>query len=102
MMVPSMPEPFFDFVFDLLEDRGHLFLEVALPGVLETEIDLTIETARIIIRAQRPEPRGSAIHREIKRGVLTRDVPLPFAVELLNSRYEDGVLWLQLKRLEAL
>jgi HSP20 family molecular chaperone IbpA len=101
MMVPAMTDPLFDFVFDLLEHEDHLFLEVALPGVLETEIDLTLESARIIIRAQRPEPRGSAIHREIKRGVLTRDVPLPFAVELLKSRYEDGVLWLQFKRLES-
>ncbi len=99
-MALSMPEPFFDFVFDLIEHEDQLFLEVALPGVLETEIDLTLERSRIIIRAQRPEPRGSTIHREIKRGVLTRDVALPFEVELLKSRYEDGVLWLQFKRLE--
>jgi len=95
-----MSEPLFDFVFDLIEDREHLFLEVALPGVLESEIDLTLEGSRIVIRAQRPEPRGDAIHREIKRGILVRDVALPCAVELLKSRYEDGVLWLQFKRLE--
>ncbi|HLY74947.1 MAG TPA: Hsp20/alpha crystallin family protein [Planctomycetota bacterium] len=95
-----MSEPFFDFVFDLLEEGEYLLLEVALPGVLESEIDLTLEGSRIIIRAERPAPRGSSILREIKRGILTRDLTLPCAVELLKSRYEDGVLWLQFKRLE--
>jgi len=99
MMLP-MSEPFFDFVFDLLEEGDFLLLEVALPGVLETEIDITLEGSRIVIRAQRPAPRGASLHREIKRGILIRDVTLPCAAELLKSRYEDGVLWLQFKRLE--
>ena len=96
-----MSEPFFDFVFDLLEEGDFLLLEVALPGVLETEIDLSFEGRRIIIRAERPAPRGSSIHREIKRGILIRDVTLPCEAELLKSKYEDGVLWLQFKRLES-
>jgi HSP20 family molecular chaperone IbpA len=95
-----MTEPFHDFGFDLLEEGDFLLLEVALPGVLETEIDITLEGCRIIIRAERPAARGSSIHREIKRGMLTRDVTLPCTAELLKSRYEDGVLWLQFKRLE--
>lgn len=95
-----MSEPFFDFVFDLLEEGDYLLLEVALPGVLESEIDITLEGSRIIIRAERPAPRGSSLYREIKRGILIRDVTLPCAAELLKSRYEDGVLWLQFKRLE--
>ena len=95
-----MSEPYFDFVFGILEEGDYLLLEVALPGVLETEIDMTVEGARIIIRAQRPAPRGTSIHQEIKRGILVRDVTLPCAAELLKSRYEDGVLWLQFKRLE--
>ena len=94
-----MSEPLFDFVFDLLEEGDFLLLEVALPGVLETEIDITLEGSRIIIRAQRPAPRGLSIHQEIKRGILVRDFSLPCAAELLKSRYEDGILWLQFKRL---
>lgn len=93
-------EPFFDFVYDLLEEGDFLLLEVALPGVLETEIDVALEGRRVVIRAERPAPRGSSILREIKRGILTRDLTLPCAAELFKSRYEDGVLWLQFKRLE--
>jgi len=96
-----MSEPFFDFVFDLREEGEFLLLEVAVPGVLETEIDVMLEGSRIMIRAERPAPLGSSIVREIKRGILTRDLTLPCAVELLKSRYEDGVLWLQFKRLES-
>jgi HSP20 family molecular chaperone IbpA len=94
-----MDEPLFEFVYDLLEEGDYIVLEVALPGVLETEIDVTLDGSRIVIRAQRPVPRGSSLYREIKRGILTRHVILPCAAELLKSRYEDGVLWLQFKRL---
>ncbi len=96
-----MSDPFFDLAFDLLEEGGLLLLEVALPGVIETDIDITLEGSRIVIRAQRPAARGLSLHCEIKRGILLRDVPLPCAVELMKSSYEDGVLLLRLKRLEA-
>ena len=98
---PPMAESFFDLVFDLLEEGDHLVLEIAVPGVLETDIDITIEGSRLVIRAERPAAAGPFLHSEIKRGILFRDISLPCAVELLMSRYEDGVLRLQLKRLEA-
>ena len=87
--------------FDLLEEGGFLFVEIALPGVLETDIDITFDGTRMTLRAQRPAARGQSLHAEIQRGILLRDVTLPCTVELLSSRYEDGILWLQLKRLEV-
>lgn len=96
-----MVDSLFDLVFDLLEQGDDLLLEVAVPGVLETDIDLTLEGVRLVIRAERPPPAGPFLHREIKRGVLTRDILLPCTVELLESRFEDGVLRLHLKRLEG-
>lgn len=97
----TMVESFFDLIFDLLEEGDCLFLEVAVPGVLETDIDLTLEGARLVIRAERPAAPAPLLHSEIKRGMLFRDVTLPCAVELLRSRYEDGILRLQFRRLEA-
>ena len=96
-----MVESLFDLVFDLLEEGDYLLLEVAVPGVLETDIDLTLEGTRLVIRAERPAAPAVILHREIKRGILLRDVTLPCAVELVQSRYEDGILRLQFKRLEA-
>jgi len=92
-----MPEPY----FDLLEEGDSLYLEVALPGVLETDIDVTLAGSTIVIRAHRLAFRGLSLYCEIKRGVLLREISLPCPVELLKSRYEDGVLWLQFRRLEA-
>lgn len=96
-----MVESFFDLVLDLLEEGDTLLLEVAVPGVLETDIDLTLEGTRLVIRAERPAAPAFILHSEIKRGMLLRDVTLPCAVELLHSRYEDGILRLRFKRLEA-
>jgi HSP20 family molecular chaperone IbpA len=96
-----MTESFFGIVFDLLEAGDDLLLEVAVPGVLETDIDVTLEGIRLVIRAERPPASGHFLHSELKRGVLIRDISLPFAVDLLESRFEDGVLRLHLKRMEA-
>ena len=83
---------------DLVEEGGHLFLEIAVPGVLESDIDLTIQGTHMILTAERPAMRGSYLHHEIERGILIRIVDLPYAVELGRSSYEDGVLRLELKR----
>lgn len=83
---------------DLVEEGGHLFLEIAVPGVLESDIDLTIRGTHMILTAERPAIRGSYLHHEIERGILVRVVELPYAVELGRSWYEDGVLRLELKR----
>ena len=93
-----MPEPLFDLV-----DKGPYFLlEVALPGILETDIDITLEGSRLVIRAERPEVSEPILHHEIERGLLVRNVELPQAVEIVHSSFEDGVLRLELKRLEGL
>lgn len=96
-----MNKSFFDLVFDLLEEGDYLLLDVAVPGVLETDIDLTLDGTRLVIRAERPGAAGFSLHSEIKRGILFREVTLPCAVELLQSRYGDGILRLQFKRLEV-
>lgn len=96
-----MVDSFFDLVFDLLEEGDSLLLEVAMPGVLETDIDLTLQGTRLVIRAERPAAPALVLHSEIKRGLLLRDVTLPCPVELLQSRYEDGILRLRFKRLET-
>lgn len=83
---------------DLVEQGGRLFLEIAVPGVLESDIDLTIRGTHMILTAERPAIRGSYLRHEIERGILVRVVDLPYAVELGRSCYEDGVLRLELKR----
>ena len=89
-----MSEP----LLDLLDEGDRLILEIAVPGILESDIDLTLQGKRLIFSADRPKSSGSFLHREIERGILVRALELPFAVELVRSSYEDGVLRLELKR----
>lgn len=87
--------------FDVYEIQGRLVVEVALPGVLETDIDVTIEKDRLWIRAERLSVQGVWVHREIERGELSRVIPLPGPVEILDSQFEDGLLRLWLRRRDA-
>jgi len=85
-------------LLDLVEEGGHLFLEIAVPGVLESDIDLTLAGNHLLLTVDRPAIHGSYLHREIGRGILVRALELPFAVELVRSSYEDGVLRIELQR----
>ena len=89
-----MAEP----LVDLLDEGGHLILEIAIPGILESDIDLKLEGNHLILTADRPQIAGSYLHQEIERGILVRALELPFPVELVRSSYEDGVLRVELKR----
>jgi HSP20 family molecular chaperone IbpA len=85
-------------LLDLIEEGDRLILEIAVPGVLESDIDLTLHGSRLTFSADRQVISGSFLHREIERGILVRSLELPFAVELVRSSYEDGILRLELKR----
>ena len=85
-------------LLDLFEEGGHLLLEIAVPGILESDIDLTLEGSHLTLSADRPALSGSYLHREIERGILVRVLDLPFAVQLVRSSYEAGVLRLELTR----
>jgi HSP20 family molecular chaperone IbpA len=89
-------------LLDLLNEGDRLILEIAVPGILESDIDLTLTGTRLILTADRPAPKASYLHREIERGILVRSLVLPFAVELVRSSHEDGVLRLELKRAAGL
>jgi HSP20 family molecular chaperone IbpA len=83
---------------DLIEEGGHLLLEVAVPGILECDIDLTLEGTHLLLTVDRPAIHGSYLHREIERGILVRALELPFAVEIVRSSCEEGVLRVELQR----
>lgn len=87
-------------LLDLSDEGGHLLLEIAVPGILESDIDVAFSGTRLVLTAERPEAGGRRyLRHEIERGLLVRVVELPFEVELVRSGYEDGVLRLELRRL---
>jgi len=79
-------------------DRGlDLVVEVALAGILESDIDVTLAGSMLIIRADRPPAQGRSILSEIPRGLLSRRVELPHPVELEKAVFEEGLLTLVLR-----
>jgi len=85
-------------LLDLIDEGNRLVLEIAVPGILESDIDLTLEGTHLIFSADRPSSARPYLRHEIERGILVRALELPYAVELVRSSYEDGVLRLELKR----
>lgn len=79
-------------------DRGdELVVEIALPGILETDINITLAGSRLMIHAERPPLLGESLLHEIPRGLLAREVDLPRPVELVHARYDEGLLTLFLR-----
>ena len=91
-----MKEP----LVDLIENGAYFILEVALPGVLETDIDVMLSTTRLVLHAERRGEAGEYLLHEIERGLLSRELRLPCCMDFVDSRFEDGLLRLRLKRAE--
>jgi Molecular chaperone (small heat shock protein) len=89
---------------DLYEIGDELRILVALPGVAVQRLEVVLEAAAILIRAERMLPRDlqcAAIHRlEIPYGLFERRVQLPAGrFQLFDQRLEDGCLALGLRRM---
>ena len=77
-----MSEPFFDFVFDLLDEGEFLLLEVALPFTSREEVQLTRSGDEILLQV----------------GGWRRSIVLPRALvdaPTTGAKMEDGILKIQ-------
>lgn len=86
--------------------REYVF-RMALPGVLEEDIDLTIEGAVLTVRGERDDPLaaggGEILNREFRDGYFERSFSLPFPLtpEAVAVRFADGILVVRVERPEA-
>jgi HSP20 family molecular chaperone IbpA len=85
-------------LLDLIDAGSCLLLEVAVPGILESDIDVTLDGRRLVFTAERPARTGPFLRHEIERGILVRILELPFEARVVRSSYEDGILRLELRR----
>ena len=86
--------------------RDQIIVCVDLAGVDRTQIDLRVESRRILIRGQRPPPEPTdsdgplmqILALEIDHGAFEREVVLPVEVESEQTRAEqrNGMLWVYL------
>jgi HSP20 family protein len=85
-------------------DKG-LRICVDLAGVDRSQVDLTVEPQRVVIRGTRPAPEPTQNDRavqmsafEIDYGPFERVLELPQAVEVEQAKAEqrNGLLWIEL------
>lgn len=87
-----------DLAVDIYEKDSQVIAEMNIPGVSESEIEISLEDDLLTISAQREAEEETKEKRyyskEIKRGVFSRTVRLPRTVDSNQARaeYKDGVL----------
>jgi HSP20 family protein len=89
---------------DFYETEDALVLELAVPGVTSSGIDVSVEGRQLTVRAELPAaPEGEDRRywlRTLPRGAYTRTVRLPVGVdvEAIEARVHNGVLDLRMPK----
>lgn len=96
--------PAFSPLVDMYESQRGLVVRAALPGVLEEDIDVTIEEDSLVIRGESDTPldvlEDSQRLQEWRYGYFERRILLPdgFDTQDAHLEYSDGVLEIRLPR----
>ena len=91
---------------DVVENDEAYLVKASLPGVKPENIDITYDknllTIRGEIKDEVEQEKGQYHLRERRFGTFTRTINLPSAVkaEAIHADYKDGVLTLQLPKME--
>ena len=92
---------------DVFTDGDDFFVRASLPGVAHEDIKVTLEDSVLTIRGETAsrfeQADGSYLMRERRSGSFQRSLRLPDTVnqEMLDPRYEHGVLTITLPKSEA-
>ncbi len=76
-------------------DNGKYVIRAELPGVdPEKDVEVTVDSGMLTIRAERREESKQDRHSEFKYGSLTRAVSLPEGADpdKITARYDKGIL----------
>jgi HSP20 family protein len=89
---------------DFYENEEALVLELAVPGVTSSGIDVSVEGRQLTVRAELPsapecEPRRYWL-RTLPRGAFSRTVRLPMGVDTdhIEARVQNGLLNLRMPK----
>ena len=90
---------------DLYEQEGEFVIEVDLPGVSATDVEVNVGRDRVVIRGRRGHEEGrmragaAALHRQERHGgFFEREIPLPHPVlrDAAQATLRAGVLCVKL------
>lgn len=102
-VVPG-PPPAFVPVVDIIETDEEYRLHLSLPGMVEEDVDITLEGKVLIVRGERDapyDPQGVTVHlRQWRYGYFERRIQLPQVLEpeAIRAAYDAGVLTIRLPR----
>jgi HSP20 family protein len=102
----TLPEDFGRLALDVRTTPEAIVVQAELPGMAPEDVDITIESGTLTIRAEQKEERteesGEYLVREISRGSLMRSVTLPSGLEAdrAEATFEHGVLTLRIPKAE--
>jgi HSP20 family protein len=89
---------------DFYENEEALVLELAVPGVTSSGIDVSVEGRQLTVRAELPSaPEGEQRRywlRTLPRGAFSRTVRLPMGVDTdhIEARVQNGLLNLRMPK----
>lgn len=88
---------------DVFEDEREIIIVVALPGVADGSVEVTVESGTLVVRAESRIPfagaRGAVRRLEIPYGVFERRIQLPeVRLEADTREFMDGCLVLRLRK----
>lgn len=92
---------------NLSETPDSYIVEVAVPGLKQNDLDITVENSVLTIKGeikQETEQKNRTYHRlEWRTGAFSRTVPLPSSVnaEQIRAELKDGLLYLAIPKAEA-
>jgi HSP20 family protein len=87
-----------DFKIDVRDKDNEVDIVAELPGLSEDDIEVTVDTGGVTIRAEREEERdereGPSMVRERRFGMIQRTIPLPPGAlpEKVTARFRNGIL----------
>jgi HSP20 family protein len=100
----GVPAPCWEPPIDVFENDGELSILVALPGVSDKDLEVSLERGDLVVRARRTLPdgiaQGSVRRLEIPQGRFERRIALESGrYELVERAMVDGCLRLRLRKI---
>lgn len=91
---------------DVYETGDALHVRVALPGMIEEDIEIALEHGVLAIRGEReppPEARGRPLVEEWRYGYFERRFEVPWVTDPagIHAEYADGVLEIRVAKRPA-
>ena len=85
----------------LWDDEDHFFIEAELPGVMDSDVDVTVHNGMLFIRGERrPEEGRRYLYNGRSFGRFERVITLPEAVKTddVQATLKDGILSITLPK----